>query len=60
MLQNAAAAHKTGGLSDIAHDAGILYGEKRTLIFAVLATAPDEKQCEAFHQALSPHVMNLL
>ena len=54
------AAHKTGGLSDIAHDAGILYGEKRTLIFAVLATAPDERQCVAFHQALSPHVMALL
>lgn len=53
------AAHKTGGLSDIAHDAGILYGEKRTLIFAVLATAPDEAQCVAFHQELSPHVMAL-
>ena len=54
------AAHKTGGLSDIAHDAGILYGEKRTLIFAVLATAPDEKQCVALHQELSAHVMALL
>ena len=54
------AAHKTGGLSDIAHDAGILYGENRTLVFAVLATAPDEKQCVAFHQELSPHVMALL
>lgn len=54
------AAHKTGGLSDIAHDSGILYGENRTLIFAVLATAPDEKQCEQFHQELSPHVMALL
>lgn len=54
------AAHKTGGLSDIAHDAGILYGENRTLIFAVLATAPDEKQCVSFHQALSPHVMALV
>lgn len=54
------AAHKTGGLSDIAHDAGILYGENRTLVFAVLATAPDEKQCVAFHQALSPHVLALL
>jgi len=54
------AAHKTGGLSDIAHDAGILYGEHRTLIFAVLATAPDEKQCEAFHRELSPYVMALL
>jgi len=54
------AAHKTGGLSDIAHDAGILYGENRTLIFAALATAPDEKQCEAFLRALSPHVMALL
>lgn len=54
------AAHKTGGLSDIAHDAGILYGENRTLIFAVLATAPDEAQCVAFHQALSPRVMALL
>ena len=54
------AAHKTGGLSDIAHDAGILYGEKRTLVFAVLATAPDEAQCVALHQALSAHVMALL
>ena len=54
------AAHKTGGLSDIAHDAGILYGENRTLIFAVLATAPDETQCIAFHQDLSSHVMALL
>jgi len=54
------AAHKTGGLSDIAHDAGILYGENRTLVFAALATAPDEKQCVAFLQALSPHVMALL
>lgn len=54
------AAHKTGGLSDIAHDAGILYGENRTLIFAALATAPDEAQCVAFLQALSPHVMALL
>ena len=51
------AAHKTGGLSDIAHDAGILYGENGALVFAVLATAPDEKQCVAFHQALSPHVL---
>ena len=54
------AAHKTGGLSDIAHDAGILYGENRTLIFAALATAPDEAQCVAFLQALSPSVMALL
>ena len=54
------AAHKTGGLSDIAHDAGILYGENRTLVFAVLATAPDERQCVGFHQALSPYVMGLL
>ena len=54
------AAHKTGGLSDIAHDAGILYGEKRTLVFAALATAPSDAQCIAFLQALSPHVMQLL
>lgn len=54
------AAHKTGGLADIAHDAGILYGEHRTLIFAVLVTAPDEKQCVALLQELSPHVMALL
>ena len=54
------AAHKTGGLSDIAHDAGILYGERRTLVFAALATAPDDAQCIAFLQALSPHVMALL
>lgn len=53
------AAHKTGGLSDIAHDAGILFGEKRTLVFAVLATAPDERQCVALHQELSSHVLNL-
>ena len=54
------AAHKTGGLSDIAHDAGILYGENRTLVFAALATAPSDAQCIAFLQALSPHVMALL
>ena len=54
------AAHKTGGLSDIAHDAGILYGETRTLVFAVLSTAPDEKQCTALHQEFSPCVMELL
>ena len=54
------AAHKTGGLSDIAHDAGILYGENRTLVFAVLATAPNEAQCIAFHQSLSPHVMAIV
>ena len=54
------AAHKTGGLADIAHDAGILYGENRTLIFAVLVTAPDEKQCVALLQELSPHVMGML
>ena len=53
------AAHKTGGLSDIAHDAGILYNENRTLIFAVLATAPDERQCVALHQELSPQVLSL-
>ena len=54
------AAHKTGGLADIAHDAGILYGPKRTLIFAVLVTAPDERQCVALLQELSPQVMALL
>ena len=54
------AAHKTGGLADIAHDAGILYGENRTLVFAALATAPDEKQCVAFLQELSTHVLELL
>jgi len=54
------AAHKTGGLSDIAHDAGILYGENRTLVFAVLATAPDERQCVALHQELSAQVMGIL
>ena len=54
------AAHKTGGLADIAHDAGILYGENRTLIFAVLVTAPDGDQCIALLQAMSPHVMNAL
>jgi len=54
------AAHKTGGLSDIAHDAGILYGDRRTLIFAVLVTAPSDAQCIALLQDLSPHVMALL
>ena len=54
------AAHKTGGLSDIAHDAGILYGENRTLIFAVLVTAQSDAQCIALLQELSPHVMALL
>ena len=54
------AAHKTGGLSDIAHDAGILYGENRTLIFAVLVTAPSDAQCIALLQDLSPQVMALL
>jgi len=54
------AAHKTGGLSDIAHDAGILYGDKRTLIFAVLSTAPDERQCVAMHQELSGYVMGMI
>lgn len=54
------AAHKTGGLSDIAHDAGILYGENRTLIFAVLVTAPSDAQCIELLQELSPQVMALL
>ncbi|MBR6569038.1 MAG: serine hydrolase [Clostridia bacterium] len=54
------AAHKTGGLADIAHDAGILYGEKRTLIFAALCTAPDERQCVALLQDLSRQVFALL
>ena len=54
------AAHKTGGLSDIAHDAGILSGENRTLVFALLATAPDERQCVALHQEMSPQLMALL
>ena len=53
------AAHKTGGLSDIAHDAGILYGENRTLVFAALVTAPDERQCVALLQELSAHVMEI-
>jgi len=54
------AAHKTGGLSDIAHDAGILFGEKRTLIYAVLATAPEEEKCIAFQQDMSPHILAYL
>lgn len=54
------AAHKTGGLSDIAHDAGILYGENRNLIFAVLVTSPVMDDCIKFLQALSPHVMAML
>ena len=53
------AAHKTGGLSDIAHDAGILYCENGDLVYAVLATAPDERQCVALHQELSAHVLAL-
>ena len=54
------AAHKTGGLADIAHDAGILYGENRTLIFAALVTAPSDAQCIALLQELSPHILALL
>lgn len=54
------AAHKTGGLSDIAHDAGILYGENRNLIFAVLVTSPVMDDCIKFLQELSPHVMAIL
>ncbi|MBQ1255872.1 MAG: serine hydrolase [Clostridia bacterium] len=54
------AAHKTGGLSDIAHDAGILYGENRTLIFAALVTGPDDSKCISLLQDLSPHVFALL
>ena len=54
------AAHKTGGLADIAHDAGILYGEKRDLIFAALCTAPSDAQCIALLQDASPQVMALL
>lgn len=54
------AAHKTGGLFDIAHDAGILYGENRTLIFAALVTAPTTEQCIALLQALSPRALELL
>ena len=54
------AAHKTGGLSDIAHDAGILYGEKRNLVFAALCTAPSDATCIAFLQELSPRVLELL
>ena len=54
------AAHKTGGLADIAHDAGILYGENRTLLFAVLVTAPSDEDCIKLLQELSPQVMALL
>lgn len=54
------AAHKTGGLSDIAHDAGILYGDNRNLIFAVLVTSPVMDDCIKFLQELSPHVMAIL
>lgn len=54
------AAHKTGGLSDISHDAGILYGEHRTLIFAVLATAPEENTCLRFQSDMSPFVKAML
>ena len=54
------AAHKTGGLFDIAHDAGILYGEKRNLVFAALCTAPSDATCIAFLQELSPRVLELL
>ena len=54
------AAHKTGGLSDIAHDAGILYGDNRTVIFAALVTAPDFNQCIALLQELSPCVLGMV
>ncbi len=54
------AAHKTGGLADIAHDAGILYGENRTLVFAALVTAPSDEDCIKLLQELSPQVMALL
>jgi len=54
------AAHKTGGLSDIAHDAGILYGEKRTLVFAALVTAEDERQCVKLLQELSGRVLGMV
>jgi len=54
------AAHKTGGLSDIAHDAGILYGENRTLVFAALVTGPNDAKCISLLQDLSPRVFALL
>lgn len=42
------AAHKTGELPGIRHDAGILYGRERTLGFAVLTQADNEKSGTAF------------
>lgn len=42
------AAHKTGELPSIRHDAGILYGRERIVGFAVLTQADNEKSGTAF------------
>lgn len=42
------AAHKTGELPGIRHDAGILYGRKRTVGFSVLTQADNENSGTAF------------
>lgn len=42
------AAHKTGELPGIRHDAGILYGRERTIGFAVLTQSDNEKSGTAF------------
>ena len=53
-------AHKTGGLPGIVHDTGILYGENRTLGYAVLTFADDDVKGEHFIQKLSAEVKKLL
>lgn len=42
------AAHKTGGLPGIRHDAGILYGGRRTVGFSVLTQSDNENSGTAF------------
>ena len=54
------AAHKTGALADISHDAGILYGGNNTVIFAVLSTGENFDICGQFLAEMSSHVKNLL
>ena len=53
-------AHKTGGLPGIVHDTGILYGENRTIGFAVLTWADDDVKGERFIQKLSAAVKEIL
>lgn len=53
-------AHKTGGLPGIVHDTGILYGENRTLAYAVLTWADDDIKGERFIQKLSAVIKKIL